>query len=153
MPISALQIKILNPKVGNRIPLPTYATPGSAAFDLRACLEEPVILEPDQTVLIQTGIAIYIADPTLAGLILPRSGLAHKQKIILGNSAGLIDSDYQGELLISCWNCSKVSFTVQSGDRIAQMMIIPVQQITFEIVDHFEASIRADGGFGHSGHD
>lgn len=150
--MSTLQIKILNPKVGNTIPLPTYATPGSAAFDLRACLDEPVVIAPNQTVLIQTGIALHIADPTLAGLILPRSGLGHKQGIVLGNLAGLIDSDYQGELLISCWNRSQLSFTVHSGDRIAQLMIMPVKQVTFEVVEHFESSIRAEGGFGHSGH-
>ena len=150
--MSILQIKILNPKVGDTIPLPTYATPGSAAFDLRACLDEPVVIAPNQSVLIQTGIALHIADPTLAGLILPRSGLGHKQGIVLGNLAGLIDSDYQGELLISCWNRSQLSFTVHSGDRIAQLMIMPVKQVTFEVVKHFESSIRAEGGFGHSGH-
>jgi dUTP pyrophosphatase len=151
--MSVLQIKILNPKVGNSIPLPAYATPGSAALDLRACLaEESIVIEPNQTVLIQTGIAIHICDPNLAALILPRSGLGHKHGIVLGNLVGLIDSDYQGELLISCWNRSDAPFRVQSGDRIAQLMVIPVVQTSFQIVDHFESSVRATGGFGHSGH-
>lgn len=132
-------------------PLPHYATPGSAGLDLRACLDEPLCLMPGQTALISTGFAIHIDDPALAGIIVPRSGLAHKHGIVLGNLIGLIDSDYQGDLRISCWNRGTEAFTIVHGDRIAQLMIVPVLQAQFEIVDTFEATARAEGGFGHTG--
>lgn len=132
-------------------PLPHYATPGSAGLDLRACLDEPLCLMSGQTALISTGFAIYIDDPTVAGIIVPRSGLAHKHGIVLGNLIGLIDSDYQGDLRISCWNRSTEPFTIVHGDRIAQLMIVPVLQAQFEMVDTFEATARAEGGFGHTG--
>lgn len=146
-----IQLKILNSKLGKEIPLPHYATDGSAGLDLRACLNEPLQLMPGATQLIPTGIAIYIADPNLAAMILPRSGLGHKQGIVLGNLVGLIDSDYQGELLISCWNRGVDHFTIQPGERIAQLIIVPVVQAQFEMVSEFVATQRGVGGFGHSG--
>ena len=146
-----IEVKILDDKIGKEIPLPSYATEGSAGVDLRACLEGPLTLEPGQTELIPTGIAIHIADPNLAATILPRSGLGHKHGIVLGNLVGLIDSDYQGQLFVSCWNRGHETFEVQPGDRIAQMVVVPVVQVGFEIVSDFEISSRGEGGFGHSG--
>lgn len=147
----AIQLKILDQRIGNSIPLPTYATGGSAGLDLRVCLDEPLELAPQQTVLLPTGIAIYIADPSLAAVILPRSGLGHKNGIVLGNLVGLIDSDYQGELKISCWNRSQESFTINPGERIAQLVFVPVVQAAFEVVNEFIESSRGEGGFGSSG--
>lgn len=146
-----IQLKILNPKLGVEIPLPAYATPGSAGLDLCACIDNVLIIEPGTTHLIPTGLAIYIQNPLLAGVILPRSGLGHKHGIVLGNLMGLIDSDYQGELMISCWNRGTEPFTLRMGDRLAQLMIVPVVQAQFSIVTGFEVSARAEGGFGHTG--
>ncbi len=146
-----LQVKILNPLIGEKFPLPAYATEGSAGLDLRACLEQPLILQPDETQLIPTGIAIYLADPGYAAMLLPRSGLGHKYGIVLGNLVGLIDSDYQGELMISCWNRGQTAFTVEPGERISQMVIVPVSQPTFSIVESFQSSDRGSGGFGSTG--
>lgn len=146
-----IEVKILDSKIGKEIPLPTYATQGSAGVDLRACLDEPLTLKPGQTELIPTGIAIHIADPNLAATILPRSGLGHKHGIVLGNLVGLIDSDYQGQLFVSCWNRGQDAFEIQPGDRIAQMVVVPVVQVEFNIVSDFELSSRGEGGFGHSG--
>ena len=147
----SLQAKILDPRLGDQFPLPQYATPGSAGLDLRAMLKEDLTLEPGQTVLIPTGLAIFIADPGLAAMILPRSGLGHKHGIVLGNLVGLIDSDYQGELFVSCWNRGTRVFTIEPFERIAQLVIVPVVQAHFELVDHFDQSQRGAGGFGHSG--
>ncbi len=146
-----VQLKIVNPLVGTQFPLPEYATQGSAGLDLRACLVESVTLEPGQTQLIPTGIAIYLQDPGYAAMILPRSGLGHKHGIVLGNLVGLIDSDYQGELMISCWNRGSSSFVIQPGERIAQMVIVPVMQMRFDMVSEFEKTARGVGGFGHTG--
>ncbi len=147
----ALQANILDPRLGRDFPLPEYATPGSAGLDLRAMLQQDTVLEPGQTLLIPTGLAIHIADPTLAALVLPRSGLGHKHGIVLGNLVGLIDSDYQGELMVSCWNRGQSAFTIAVGERIAQLMLVPVVQARFELVDSFDSSDRGAGGFGHSG--
>lgn len=149
--MSTLDVKILNPKIGNELPLPHYATEGSAGMDLRACIDEPVTLQPSETQLIGTGLAIHIGDPGLAGVILPRSGLGHKHGIVLGNLVGLIDSDYQGELMISCWNRGQTAFTLEPGERLAQYVLVPVVQAELNIVDDFDASERGAGGFGHSG--
>jgi len=147
-----VQIKILNPKIGKEIPFPKYATEGSAGLDLRACIDEPLEIVPGASHLIPTGFAIYIGNPAFAGMILPRSGLGHKHGIVLGNLVGLIDSDYQGELMVSCWNRGTSSFTLSVGERIAQLMIVPVVQAQFEVVDEFfESSDRGAGGFGHTG--
>ena len=146
-----IQLKILDPRVGDTIPLPTYATPGSAGIDLRVCIDEPLQISAQETVLLPTGLAIYIADPGLAAVILPRSGLGHKHGIVLGNLVGLIDSDYQGELKISCWNRSQEHFTVNPGDRIAQLVFLLVAKATFSVVDSFTESSRGQGGFGSSG--
>lgn len=146
-----LQVKVINPLIGTVYPLPSYATTGSAGLDLRACLIDSLELLPGATRLIPTGIAIHLDDPCLAAMILPRSGLGHKHGIILGNSVGLIDSDYQGELQISCWNRSDVAYVVQPGDRIAQLIIVPVIQVEFMQVDEFSHSSRGAGGFGHTG--
>jgi dUTP pyrophosphatase len=146
-----LQVKILDPRIGSDFPLPAYATAGSAGLDLRACLDAPVTLEPGQTELLPTGLAIYIEDPSLCAMILPRSGLGHKHGIVLGNLVGLIDSDYQGQLFVSCWNRGQTTFVVEPGERIAQLVLVPVVQADFEVVDEFHASERADGGFGSSG--
>jgi dUTP pyrophosphatase len=147
----ALQAKILDPRLGHEFPLPHYATPGSAGLDLRAMLENDLTLEPGQTVLIPTGLSIYIGDPGLAAMILPRSGLGHKHGIVLGNLVGLIDSDYQGELMVSCWNRGQSAFTLAIGERIAQLILVPVVQAHFELVEQFDESQRGAGGFGHSG--
>lgn len=146
-----IQVKILDPRIGDSFPLPAYATPGSAGMDLRACLKNDLTLAPGQTELIPTGIAIHIEDPSLCAMILPRSGLGHKHGIVLGNLVGLIDSDYQGQLFVSCWNRGNTTFTIEPGERIAQMVLVPVVQGDFEIVDQFSDSERGDGGFGSSG--
>lgn len=147
----ALQARILDPRLGRDFPLPEYATPGSAGLDLRAMLQEDLTLQPGETVLIPTGLAIHIADPGLAALILPRSGLGHKHGIVLGNLVGLIDSDYQGELMVSCWNRGQAAFTLAVGERLAQLVLVPVVQAHFELVEQFDDSQRGAGGFGHSG--
>lgn len=147
----AIQMKILDSRIGHEFPMPSYATPGSAGLDLRVCINEPLQLAPNETQLLPTGLAIYIADPTLAAVILPRSGLGHKQGIVLGNLVGLIDSDYQGELKISCWNRGVDYFTIHPGDRIAQLVFLPVVQVDFSVVKDFDASVRGEGGFGSSG--
>ena len=147
----ALQAKILDPRIGQEFPLPQYATPGSAGLDLRAMLQQDTVLEPGQTLLIPTGLSVYIGDPGLAALILPRSGLGHKHGIVLGNLVGLIDSDYQGELMVSCWNRGQSAFTIGVGERIAQLVLVPVVQARFELVESFDGSTRGTGGFGHSG--
>lgn len=146
-----LQLKILDKRLGDSIPLPQYATPGSAGLDLRACLKESLVLNPGETQLIPTGMAIYIEDPSLAAVILPRSGLGHKHGIVLGNLVGLIDSDYQGELMVSCWNRGNQPFTIEIGERLAQLVLVPVVQAEFELVTEFAATERGAGGFGHSG--
>ncbi len=146
-----LQLKILDPRVGREFPLPHYATPGSAGLDLRACIDEALTLEPGQTELIPTGIAIHLEEPGLAAVLLPRSGLGHKHGIVLGNLVGLIDSDYQGQVMVSCWNRGTRAFTVAPGERIAQMVIVPVVHADFEVVEEFAASARGAGGFGHTG--
>ncbi|PJD94008.1 MAG: dUTP diphosphatase [Legionella sp.] len=146
-----IQLKILDSRLGNTIPLPAYATEGSAGLDLRVCINEPLSIAPQETVLLPTGIAVYIGDPQLAAVILPRSGLGHKHGIVLGNLVGLIDSDYQGELKVSCWNRSQESFVVQPGDRIAQLVFVPVVQAAFEVVDDFVQTDRGIAGFGSSG--
>jgi len=150
--VARIQLKILDPRIGKEFPLPDYATDGSAGMDLRACLDEHLRLEPGQAQLVPTGIAIHIADPELAAVLLPRSGLGHKQGIVLGNLVGLIDSDYQGQLLVSVWNRGQHNVVIEPGDRIAQMVFVPVRRAEFEIVDDFETSSRSDGGFGHTGH-
>jgi len=146
-----IQLKILDNRLGNEIPLPDYATEGSAGLDLRACLDKAVILKPGETVLIPTGLAIHIADQQMAAMLLPRSGLGHKHGIVLGNLVGLIDSDYQGQVFVSCWNRGQTTFTVEIGERIAQMVFVPIIQTTFEQVTEFGDSHRGDGGFGHTG--
>jgi dUTP pyrophosphatase len=147
-----IKVRILDPRIGKEFPLPQHATAGSAGMDLRACLTAPLTLEPGLAELIPTGISLYVEDPGLAALLLPRSGLGHKNGIVLGNLVGLIDSDYQGPLMVSCWNRGASPFTVQPGDRIAQMVIVPVVQAEFEVVEDFNATIRGAGGFGSSGH-
>ena len=146
-----IQLKILDSKIGQQIPLPEHATDGSAGVDLRACLDEGLLIKPGETHLIGTGIAIHIADPGFAAMLLPRSGLGHKHGIVLGNLVGLIDSDYQGELKVSCWNRGDTEFTVKPGERICQMIIVPVVQASYEIVEEFDESERGAGGFGHTG--
>ncbi|HET7175748.1 MAG TPA: dUTP diphosphatase [Gammaproteobacteria bacterium] len=146
-----VKVKILDARIGKEFPLPQHATAGSAGMDLRACIKEPLVLSPGETALIPSGIAIHLEDPAYAAVLLPRSGLGHKHGIVLGNLVGLIDSDYQGEVKVSCWNRSKESFTVQPGERIAQMVVLPVVQTQFEVVSEFEGSSRGAGGFGHSG--
>ncbi len=146
-----IQLKILDDRIGKTIPLPAHATEGSAGMDLRACIDENITLNPGDTELIPTGLAIHIEDPGLAANILPRSGLGHKHGIVLGNLVGLIDSDYQGQLFVSCWNRGNNSFTIEEGDRIAQLVFVPVVQADFEVVEDFDASKRGEGGFGHSG--
>jgi dUTP pyrophosphatase len=146
-----IQLKLLDPRLGREIPLPEYATEGSAGLDLRACLEAKLTLQPGETQLIPTGLAIHIGDPSLAAVLLPRSGLGHKHGIVLGNLVGLIDSDYQGQVFVSLWNRSQTAFEIAVGDRIAQMVFVPVAQVHFEIVDEFSESQRGAGGFGHTG--
>jgi dUTP pyrophosphatase len=146
-----VDFKILDDRIGDTIPLPHYATEGSAGMDLRACIDAPLTIKPGETQLIPTGIAIHIADPGLAATILPRSGLGHKHGIVLGNLVGLIDSDYQGQLFISCWNRGDSEFTIETGDRIAQLVVIPVIQVELNQVDSFDQTERGAGGFGHSG--
>ena len=146
-----IQLKIIDPRLGNEIPLPSYATDGSAGLDLRACLDHAMTLQPGESQLIPTGLAIQIADPHLAAVLLPRSGLGHKHGIVLGNLVGLIDSDYQGQVFVSCWNRSDSTFTIEIGERIAQMVFVPVVQAEFECVTEFDQSQRGSGGFGHSG--
>ncbi|MFS1538640.1 MAG: dUTP diphosphatase [Candidatus Phlomobacter fragariae] len=146
-----IDIKIIDPRVGNEFPLPTYATEGAAGLDLRACLDQAIQLKPGQTKLLKTGLAVHIADQQLAAVILPRSGLGHNHGVVLGNLVGLIDSDYQGELKVSVWNRGDTSFTIEPGERIAQMVFVPVVQAEFELVQDFETTKRGSGGFGHSG--
>ena len=147
----SIQLKILDSRVGSEFPLPEHATDGSAGVDLRACLDGPLEIKPGQTELIPTGLAVHIKDPGLAAMILPRSGLGHKHGIVLGNLVGLIDSDYQGQLFVSCWNRGAESFTLEPGLRLAQMVIVPVVQVNFEVVKEFDVSERGAGGFGHTG--
>ncbi|WP_406665507.1 dUTP diphosphatase [Gallaecimonas sp. GXIMD1310] len=146
-----IQLKILDPRVGTEFPLPAYATDGSAGMDLRAIIDGPIELAPGDTTLLPTGLAIYIADPGLCATILPRSGLGHKHGIVLGNLVGLIDSDYQGQLMVSVWNRGQDSFTINPGERIAQLVFLPVVQARFDFVEDFNATERGEGGFGHSG--
>lgn len=146
-----IQLKILDARIGNEFPLPHYATEGAAGMDLRACLNEPMEILPSETRLIPTGIALHIEDPMLAAVLLPRSGLGHKHGIVLGNLVGLIDSDYQGQIFVSCWNRGSDPFVVEVGERIAQMVFVPIAQIDFDVVDEFQSSRRGEGGFGHSG--
>jgi len=146
-----MKVRILDPRVGKEFPLPAYATDGSAGLDLRACLDAPLELAPGKAELLPTGLAIWVADPGLAAVILPRSGLGHKHGIVLGNLVGLIDSDYQGQLMVSCWNRGSTAYTVQPGERIAQLVIVPVVQVELEVVDEFTATDRGTGGFGSSG--
>lgn len=146
-----LQVKILDPRFGNEWPLPDYATPASAALDLRAALDAPLRLEPGDATLVPSGLAIHLADPTLCALVLPRSGLGHKHGIVLGNGTGLIDADYQGPLMISVWNRGVEAFTMAPGDRIAQLLVLPIVRAVLQVVDNFEQSARGAGGFGHTG--
>ena len=146
-----LKVRILDARMGSEFPLPAYATEGSAGLDLRACLDGPLVLEPGQAQLIPTGLAIHLEDPGLAAVILPRSGLGHKHGIVLGNLVGLIDSDYQGQLMVSCWNRGRQPYAIQPGERIAQLVVVPVVQVALEVVQDFADSTRGAGGFGHSG--
>ena len=146
-----IELRILDRRLEEEFPLPSYATDGSAGIDLRACVDGPTELKPGQTLLIPTGMAIHIGDPSLAAVILPRSGLGHKHGIVLGNLVGLIDSDYQGQLFVSCWNRGESTFMIEPGERIAQLVFVPVVRAEFDIVDDFEATERGAGGFGHSG--
>jgi dUTP pyrophosphatase len=149
--VKSIQLKILDARIGGEFPLPGYATDGSAGIDMRACLEAPLDVRPGDTHLVPTGIAIHIADPSLAAVLLPRSGLGHKHGIVLGNLVGLIDADYQGQVFVSCWNRGRESFTIQPGDRIAQMVFVPIVRAHFDVVESFQESTRGAGGFGHSG--
>lgn len=149
--MQSIQLKILDSRLGKDIPLPNYATAGSAGMDLRACIDGPLVIKPGETQLIPTGISIYIEDPSLCATLLPRSGLGHKHGIVLGNLVGLIDSDYQGQLFVSCWNRGNKEFTMEIGERLAQMVILPVVRAHFEVVEEFTASQRGTGGFGHTG--
>ena len=147
----SIELKILDPRIGDSIPIPHYATEGSAGLDMRACIDEALTISPGDTVLVPTGLAIHVADPALAAVLLPRSGLGHKHGLVLGNLTGLIDSDYQGQVFISCWNRGSKSYEVEPGERIAQMVFVPVEQVEFKVVDEFDSSDRGAGGFGHSG--
>jgi dUTP pyrophosphatase len=149
--IRTLEVKLLDPRFGDEWPMPAYATDASAGLDLRAALEAPLLLEPGDTALIPSGLAIHLADPTLCAVILPRSGLGHRHGIVLGNGTGLIDADYQGPLLISTWNRGREPFTISPGDRIAQLVVLPIVRATLQVVDTFEESARGAGGFGHTG--
>ena len=144
-------MKVLDSRVGDSIPLPHYATDGSAGLDMRACIDEPLTVQPGETVLVPTGLAFHISDASLAAVLLPRSGLGHKHGLVLGNLTGLIDSDYQGQVFISCWNRGSQGYEIQPGERIAQMVFVPVEQVRFSIVEEFDDSERGSGGFGHSG--
>jgi len=146
-----LKVRIVDARVGSEFPLPAYATDGSAGLDLRACLDAPLVLAPGKAELIPTGLAIHLDDPALTALVLPRSGLGHKHGIVLGNLVGLIDSDYQGQLMVSCWNRGDEPFTIRAGERIAQLVVVPVVQVELEVVEEFVTSRRGAGGFGHSG--
>ena len=148
---TSIQIKILDARIGNEFPLPRYETADAAGVDLRACIAEPLTIKPGETHLIPTGIAIHIANPYMAAVILPRSGLGHKHGLVLGNLVGLIDADYQGPLMVSCWNRGQMTYTITPGDRIAQLVFMPIVRTHFEMVDEFAASERGEGGFGHSG--
>jgi len=150
-PLRRVQIRVLDKRIGGEYPLPQYATSGSAGVDLRACLDAPLELRPGDTQLVPSGIAIYLADPNYAAIVLPRSGLGHKHGIVLGNLVGLIDSDYQGQVLVSVWNRGQSAFTIQPGERIAQLVVVPVAQVEFDVVDEFIATDRGAGGFGSSG--
>jgi dUTP pyrophosphatase len=149
--LRSIELKILDSRIGKSIALPNYATGGSAGLDIRACIDEPLTVEPGDTELIPTGIAIHIADTGLAAVLLPRSGLGHKHGLVLGNLTGLIDSDYQGQVFVSCWNRGSKAYEIRPGERIAQLVFVPVEQVRFEVVEEFEDSDRGDGGFGHSG--
>ena len=149
--LRSIELKILDPKIGKSIPLPQIATEGSAGMDMRACIDSELIVSPGDTVLVPTGIAMHIADNNLAAVLLPRSGLGHKHGLVLGNLTGLIDSDYQGQIFISCWNRGEKAYKINPGDRIAQMVFIPVEQVKFDVVNDFKESDRGEGGFGHSG--
>lgn len=149
--MTPIQIRIINPKLGRDVALPRHATDGSAGLDLRACIDAPLRVEPGATELVPTGFAMHIEDPGLAAMILPRSGLGHKHGLVLGNGTGLIDSDYQGEVFVSCWNRSDEAFVIEPGLRMAQMVFVPVRQVRFEVVETFEDSERGAGGFGHTG--
>lgn len=149
--LTDIQVKILDPRIGTRYPLPQYATTDSAGMDLRALLDEPLTIQPSNTHLIPTGIAIYIGNPNLSAMILPRSGLGHKNGIVLGNLVGLIDADYQGPLMISCWNRGQHTYTIEPGERIAQLVFVPIERVNFTVVNEFANSSRGEGGFGHSG--
>lgn len=149
--LQSIQLKVMDPRLGNEIPLPEHATDGSAGMDLRACVDEALVIQPGETVLIPTGFAMHIKSADLAAVILPRSGLGHKHGLVLGNLVGLIDSDYQGQVFVSCWNRSDTPFEVEVGMRIAQLVFVPVVMAQFEIVDSFENSERGAGGFGHTG--
>ncbi len=146
-----VQLRVLDERLGKQFPLPEYATAGSAGVDLRACLDDALTLSPGGTALVPSGMAIHLEDPGLAAVILPRSGLGHRHGLVLGNLVGLIDSDYQGQLMVSCWNRGQAPFTIEPGERIAQLVIVPVLQAQFEVVDSFTASARGEGGFGHTG--
>lgn len=147
----SIELKILDERLGDSIDLPHYATGGSAGLDMRACIDAPLTVAPGETVLVPTGLAIHIGDPSLAAVLLPRSGLGHKHGLVLGNLTGLIDSDYQGQVFISCWNRSSAAYEIQPAERIAQMVFVPVEQVRFSVVEEFDASDRGSGGFGHSG--
>ncbi|HIJ21965.1 MAG: dUTP diphosphatase [Gammaproteobacteria bacterium] len=146
-----VELKIVDERIGSEYPLPHYATDGSAGMDLRACIDQPLLLEPGKTELIPTGIALHMEEREMAATLLPRSGLGHKHGVVLGNLVGLIDSDYQGQIFVSCWNRGDTTFTVEPGERIAQMVFVPVIQVEFEVVEEFDASERGAGGFGHTG--
>jgi dUTP pyrophosphatase len=149
--VRSIELKILDPRIGESIPLPHYATEGSAGLDMRACIDEPLAVEPGDTVLVPSGIAIHIGDAGLAAVLLPRSGLGHKHGLVLGNLTGLIDSDYQGQVFISIWNRGQKRYDIEPGERIAQMVFVPVEQVNFDVVETFDDSSRGEGGFGHSG--
>ncbi|RYZ69457.1 MAG: dUTP diphosphatase [Lysobacteraceae bacterium] len=149
--LQSIEVKLLDPRFGDEWPLPAYATTGSAGMDLRAALEAPLVLDPGDTALVPSGISIHLADPHLCAVVLPRSGLGHRHGIVLGNGTGLIDADYQGPLLISVWNRGREPFTIQPGDRIAQLVVLPVTRVSLQVVDTFADSARGEGGFGHTG--
>lgn len=149
--LRSIELKILDSRIGDSIPLPHYATDGSAGLDMRACINDPLTVAPGETVLVPSGLAIHIGDAGLAAVLLPRSGLGHKHGLVLGNLTGLIDSDYQGQVFVSIWNRGSKTYVIEPGERIAQMVFVPVEQVRFDVVDEFDDSARGDGGFGHSG--